>query len=313
MCFRIKLAEERVADIEKEKLKLEAKLAEITKNMENIKNKETILDEKSQEVTATMTKENMDLKSKINEIRKEKMELQSKMDEITISVEKFEKQVTKCEKNILNLEEEIVNKDKELKNLRGLKSEKVGLEMTVKDLQRDLKLKDEEIKRGTENSKELMKLRREKENMETKIKNLEKDVADLKSKETTLHLRRTSDLESVEDLKQEKRYMESRISTLQRQVEQGDGKLVDMERKLAQLTKDNEKLQGSITENFLIVRCHVVTTLMVIKDNFCYICTFYLLYVHFRNALAGHSSDYLYMLYLQKQMHYFLDIFRWYS
>ena len=242
--FRIRLAEERVTDIENEKLKLEAKLSEITKDMDSIKNKELALDQKSQEAAASLTKDNADLKSRINELTKENLELQSKVDKVSDNVEKFEKQVTKCEKNISNLEEDIVNKDKELRNLRALKSEKVGLEITVKDLERDVKLKDEEIKRGTENSKELMKLRREKENLETKVKSLEKDLADLKSKETAVHVRRTSELESLEDIKQEKRYLETRIGTLQRQVEQGDSKVVDMERKIAQLTKDNEKLTG---------------------------------------------------------------------
>ena len=93
-------------------------------------------------------------------------------------------------------------------------------------MQRDLRLKEDEIKKNVESSKELIKMRREKENLETKVKSLEKDMADLKTKEVTTQVRRTSQLESLEDLKQEKRFMESRINTLQRQVEQGDGRIV---------------------------------------------------------------------------------------
>ena len=228
-------------------MKLEAQLEEVNKNMTEIKNKEKDLDNKSHEVTASLSKENGELKTKVKDITKENLDLKSKMDEITDNISKLEKQVTKCEKSIADLEGEVVNKDKELKDLRSMKLEKVGLEMKIKDVERDLKVKEEEVKKGLESSKELIKLKREKENLETKVKSLEKDLANLKSREASTQVRRSSHLESLEDLRQEKRYMETRITMLLGQVEQGDSKLVEMERKIVELTKESDRVKGKLS------------------------------------------------------------------
>ncbi|KAL4223686.1 hypothetical protein ACF0H5_017154 [Mactra antiquata] len=232
--FRIKLAEERVSDLEAEKQKLEAKVKALTAEVDEIKEKQTDVDMKAQSTTAKVMAENLDLKLKL--------------DEVNRSVEKLEKQISKCERNITDLEEDIENKNKELKSMKGLRMEKMDLERQVTNLESQVKIKDRKLRQSVDGTLKVSGLEREKENLETKVKSLEKELADVKSKERTSVGRRVSKFDDIEHLKQEKSYLETRVSTLTKQIESGDRKVTELEQKLSEMSLINDKVKGLETE-----------------------------------------------------------------
>ncbi|XP_052223336.1 citron Rho-interacting kinase-like isoform X2 [Dreissena polymorpha] len=226
--IRIKLAEERVADVEKEKIKLDHHLKEVTKELNELRDKQMDLSDKAQSTTSKVMVENFELKTKL--------------DDMNRSVEKMEKQITKCERNITDLEEDVAHKNKELGNLKNVRTEKLELEKKIMDLEFELKQKEKKIKESSEKDLVVSKLEREKENLETKMKSIEKELEEMKCREKSVTTRR-SRLEDVEDLKQEKRFLESRVSSLQRQVEEGDRKKGDLEKQLSEAANVAEKLK----------------------------------------------------------------------
>lgn len=233
MCFRIKLAEERVTDIEKEKLILETKVKTLTSELSDVKEKQSDLDVKAQSNTSKVMAENIDLKIKLEGVNR--------------FVEKAEKQITKCERNISNLEDDISNKNKELASMRSLRNEKLELERKLLDLESELKLKDKKIMKHLDTNSQISKLEREKDNLDTKMKSLEKELSDMKCKEKSGVARRGSKFEDIEDMRQEKMYLETRVSTLQRQIDTADQKVMELEQKLTESSIANDKVKGKFT------------------------------------------------------------------
>ncbi|WAR01895.1 CTRO-like protein [Mya arenaria] len=226
--IRIKIAEERIADVEKEKFKLERQLKDITKQLDELKDKQTDLSDKAMSTTSKVMVENLELKTK--------------MDDVNRNVEKMEKQISKCERHIGELEEDIAAKNKELAHLKTVRTEKQELERKVMDLEFDLKQKEKKVLETSEKEQQVTKLEREKQNFETKIKSMENEIQEIKCKERSVTMRR-SKMEDVEDLKQEKRFLESKVSNLQRQVENADQKTLKLEKELGSAKEAAEKVK----------------------------------------------------------------------
>lgn len=216
--IRIKLAEERLVDIEKEKLKLQATINSLTQDLNDLQQKQNDIENNAKSAACKFMAENLELKTKL--------------DDVNRASEKLEKQVTKCERNISDLEDDISRRNKEVETLKHIRTEKADLERKIFDLEFEAKQKELKLKVSAEKDQEITKLHREKENLELKIKSLEKDVADLKLKKSTLSLHKESTVENIEDLRKEKKHLESQVSSLKLQVDASDKKIKELEKKL---------------------------------------------------------------------------------
>ncbi|XP_033747318.1 citron Rho-interacting kinase-like isoform X2 [Pecten maximus] len=236
--FRLKVANEKIKELEEEKTGLEKKQSEKNSEIDSLKLQVCRLEEEKsrqsrlQDDCEHKSAQLIETKDQLGKCKEEKFDLSQKNRQLTDDKENLQHSVNKLEEKVVNLNKRLKEAESKAREVILLRSEKEGLERRNEDLKK-------------ENSKldELTTVCKERDALTIKLQSVEKELEEQK----ILATKRWNKIADAEDIRQTNNYLETKVKGQQEKVEQLEIKVKNLEGEL-KTSKDRENRIQSLME-----------------------------------------------------------------